>query len=208
VPRPFVVAAAATAAAWIPPVVFGRRWPDYRATRAFISELGATGAPDAAAVNVSFLVAGLLFVAACALIARQHGGGRAIAVLSLVSLVGWSYVVAAFVPCDSGCPAEGSATQTLHNTVGGLGYLAGAAGLLVAAGTPAARRTPAWLAAVAGSLALASLVGMGAPELGDVRGAMQRLGEAAVFSWLLAESFAIDRGRDAAPASGVRGRRT
>ncbi len=194
-PRPFVVAAAATAAAWIPPVVFGRRWPDYRAARDFISELGAAGAPDAAAVNASFFIAGVLFVATCALIARPRGGGRAIAVLSLVSLVGWSYVAAAFAPCDSGCPAEGSATQMLHNSVGGLGYLAGAVGLLLAAGTPAARRGPAWLAAVAGSVALASLIGMGAPELGDVRGAVQRLGEAAVFSWLLVEAYVVGRAR-------------
>jgi len=71
-------------------------------------------------------------------------------------------------------------------------------GLLLAAGTPAARRGPAWLAVVAGSVALASLVGMGAPELGDVRGAVQRLGEAAIFSWLLVEAFAVDRARQAA----------
>jgi hypothetical protein len=49
-----VLAAAATLAAWVPPIVFGLRWPDYRASRDFISELGAVGAPDAGTVNVSF----------------------------------------------------------------------------------------------------------------------------------------------------------
>jgi len=194
-----LLATAATLAAWLPPVVFGLRWPDYRASRDFISELGAVGAPDAAAVNASFLVAGLLFVATCAAIARRQGGDRAIAVMALVSMVGWSYVMAAFAPCDSGCPAEGSPTQVLHNAVGGLGYLAGALGLLLASMTRSATpRGPAWLAAAAGGIALGSLLGMGAPELAEVRGALQRLGEAALFSWLLVDAVAVSRARQTA----------
>lgn len=194
-PRPFLLAAAATLAAWVPPVVFGLRWPDYRASRDFISELGAAGAPDALAVNASFLVAGLLFVAACVIIARHQGHGRFTTAVVLVSLVGGSYVMAAFVPCDSGCPAEGSPAQMFHNTVGGLAYLAGGIGLLLAAGVRTMSRGPAWLAIGAGIIALASLVGMGAPELADVRGAMQRLGEAAIFTWLLVEAAAADPAR-------------
>jgi hypothetical protein len=187
---------AATLAAWVPPIVFGLRWPDYRASRDFISELGATGAPDASAVNVSFLAAGLLFMAACVLIARRKGGGRAMAALSLVSLVGVSYIVAAVVPCDAGCPSEGSATQMLHNGVGGLGYLAAAIGLFLAAGAPfPAPSGPRWLAAASGAIALASLMGMGAPELSGVRGAVQRLGEAGIFTWLLVEAAAVNRTR-------------
>lgn len=194
--RPFTLAAAATLVAWVPPVVFGLRWSDYRATRDFISELGAAGAPDAAAMNVSFLIAGLLFVAACVLIARRKGGGRAAAALALVSLVGVSYVMAAIVPCDAGCPSEGSLSQMLHNTLGGLGYLAGAIGLVLAASVPStAPGGPRWLAAAAGGIALASLMGMGAPELDDVRGALQRVGEAAIFTWLLVEAAAVDRTR-------------
>ena len=195
-PRPFLLAAAATLAAWVPPIVFGLRWPDYRATRDFISELGAAGAPDAAAVNVSFLVAGLLLVVACLSMARRTPGGRRAAALGLVSCVGWSYVMAAFVPCDAGCPAEGTATQMLHNAAGGLAYLAGGVGLLLAAGGRTGNAGgPAWLAIGAGIVALASLMGMGAPELADVRGAMQRLGEAAIFTWILVEAAAMDRAR-------------
>lgn len=195
-PRPFLLAAAATLAAWLPPIVFGLRWPDYRATRDFISELGAAGAPDAAAVNVSFLVAGGLLVVACLSMARRTPGGRRAVALGLLSCVGWSYVMAAFVPCDAGCPAEGSATQMLHNTAGGLAYLAGAVGLLLAAGGQTREGGgPAWLAVGAGIVALASLMGMGAPELADVRGAMQRVGEAAIFTWLLVDARAADRGR-------------
>lgn len=193
-PRPFTLAVAATVAAWLPPIVFGLRWPGYRASRDFISELGAAGAPDAGAVNVSFLVAGLLLVVACLAMARRTAGGRRAVALGLLSCVGWSYVMAAFVPCDAGCPAEGSATQMLHNASGGLAYLAGAVGLLLAAGGPAGEsRGPAWLAVVAGLVALGSLLGMGAPELADVRGALQRLGEAAIFTWLLVDAAAMDR---------------
>jgi hypothetical protein len=191
VPRPLAVALAATIVAWVPPVVFAVRWPEYRAARDFISELGAAGAPDASAVNLTFLAAGVLFVAACAAIARASQG-RALA-LSLVSLVGWSYVVAAFVPCDAGCPAEGSATQALHNAAGALGYLGGGIGLLLAAQAASSdRHAPAWLARVAGALAIAGLAGMGAPELADVRGVLQRVVELGVFGWLVVEARALE----------------
>lgn len=194
-PRPLLLAAAATLAAWLPPIVFGLRWPDYRASRDFISELGALGAPDAAAVNLSFVVAGGLLVVTCLSMARLGPGGRRAAALGLLSAVGWSYVMAAFVPCDAGCPAEGSASQMLHNAAGGLAYLAGAVGLLLAAGGRTDAGGPAWLSTGAGIIALASLLGMGAPELADVRGAIQRLGEAAIFTWLLVEAAAMDRAR-------------
>lgn len=182
--RPFLLAAAATAAAWLPPVVFGRRWPGYSPSRDFISELGAAGAPDAAAVNLTFLLAGVLFVAVCAALARAAGRGAV--ALALVSLVGWSYVVVAFAPCDAGCPAEGSPTQALHNTVGAVGYLGGGIGLLLLArGRESRRDAPAWLATAAGLLAIGGLVAMGAPELAGVRGAAQRVVEGGVFVWLL-----------------------
>ena len=173
---------AATVAAWLPPVVFGRRWPGYSPTRDFISELGAKGAPDAATVNLTFLLAGVLFVATCAALARRRGA----VALSLVSLVGWSYVVVAFAPCDAGCPAEGSATQALHNAVGALSYLAGGIGLLMASRAAAPERhAPSWLSAAAGLLAIGGLMAMGATELADVRGAAQRVVEGSVFAWLL-----------------------
>ncbi len=193
VSRPFALAIAATLVAWLPPVAFGYRWDDYRASRDFISELGAAGAPDAGTVNLTFLLAGALFVATCAAIAARTRRGYVH--LALASLVGWSYVVVAFVPCDAGCPAEGSSAQGLHNAVGALGYLGGGLGLLLAAPTASpGRHAPSWLAATAGLCAIGGLVAMGAPELADVRGAAQRVVEAAVFAWLL-----VDARRAAAP---------
>lgn len=182
--RPLILAVAATVAAWLPPIVFGLRWPGYSPSRDFISELGAAGAPDAAAVNLTFLLAGLLFVATCVTIARATRGSTT--AMMLASLVGWSYVVVAFAPCDAGCPADGSSTQALHNAVGALGYLGGGIGLLLAsrAGAPG-RHAPPWLSVAAGLLAIGGLVAMGAPELADVRGAAQRVVEGGVFVWLL-----------------------
>jgi hypothetical membrane protein len=181
----FPLAVLATVVAWAPPTAFGVLWPAYSPVRDYISELGAQGAPYAAAVNASFLAAGVLFVTTCLALSRRQSASRT--GLLLVSAIGWSYVVAAFARCDAGCPAEGSATQAVHNTVGALGYLLGGIGLLRVAGPLAKNHqdSAAVLARVAGLTALAGLIAMAAPELGDVRGLVQRVVEFGVFAWLL-----------------------
>ena len=82
-PRPFVVAALATVVAWAPPVAFGLRWPEYRAARDFISELGAASAPDRSLVNLSFLAAGayLALGQACSAITGHQAAAFVAAVL-------------------------------------------------------------------------------------------------------------------------------
>lgn len=199
------LALTATAVTWVPPLVFGWRWRDYSAPRDFISELGAVDAPDAAAVNVAFAVAGLLVVTLCIALARRLPALRL--AMTLMSAVGWSYLVAASVPCDAGCPAEGSGRQAMHNAVGALGYLLGGVGLFVAARPLLARGQTAlaWLARAAGVTALAGLMAMGTPELGDVRGASQRIVELGVFVWLLAAAWsrsATSGSSDRRPTSG------
>ena len=177
-----------------PPVVFGGRWPDYSAVRDYISELGAGGAPDAAAVNLSFAIAGVAVVWACGAL------GQAVPVLRrslwLVAAIGVSYIVAALAPCDAGCPADGSSRQMFHNISGAVGYLTGGTGLLLAGRALAANGRPvlAWGARLAGVMAVGGLVAMGAPELADVRGLTQRLVEVAAFTWLLAMAAATRRG--------------
>lgn len=52
-------------------------------------------------------------------------------------------------------------------------------------------------------MAIGGLVAMGAPELADVRGAAQRVVEAAVFAWLLVEARVAGQAGPG-PASGVR----
>ena len=114
-------------------------------------------------------------------------GAAAAGGLALVALIGVSWTVAGVLLCDAGCPAEGSASQAVHNTVGLLGYLGGAVGLLWL-GAPLKRTGAHWHAAVTtscGVVALAALAAMAAPALDEVRGLSQRVGEAAVFGWML-----------------------
>jgi hypothetical membrane protein len=185
--RPLAIAAAVVG--WVPPIVYGLGWPGYDPVRQFISELGATGAPDAAAVNVWFLVAGTLFVAAVWALSTAWAISRV--TIALVSAIGVSYVVAAFVPCDAGCPAEGSTMQAIHNTSGAFGYFLGGIGLIRSAQTFAAAGAPglAWFARCAGAIVLAGLMAIGAPELASSRGLAQRLLEAAAFVWLVATAW-------------------
>ena len=175
-------------AAHVPPLLFGLLEPGYHWTRDYISELGASGAAHAGAVNATFLAAGLLTVAACVALRRALPTGAAAAGgLALVALIGVSWTVAGVSPCDVGCPAEGSASQAVHNTVGLLGYLGGASGLLWL-GTTLKRTGAHWHAAVTttcGVVALAALAAMAAPALDEVRGLSQRVGEAAVFGCML-----------------------
>lgn len=196
------MAAVATAVAWIPPIVFGARWPDYSALRDFISELGAAGAPDAAAVNASFALAGVLFVATCLAVARAHAAWRV--GIALVSAAGWSYVVAAVVPCDAGCPAQGSSVQALHNTAGAAGYFFAGIGLLLLAGPVSRAGHPAIasLSRLAGVTAIGGLAAMGAPELEASRGALQRLVELGLFVCLLALARATSASSGRHPTSG------
>lgn len=172
-----------------PPLVFGARWPDYSAVRDFISELGARGAPDAAAVNLSFAAGGLAVLWACAVLARSRPALRG--AMWLVAAIGGSYVVAAVAPCDAGCPAEGSSTQALHNAVGALAYVTGGIGLLRAGAALKGRGTAglAWAARLAGIVAIGGVVAMAAPELSALRGLTQRTIELAVFGWLMAAAW-------------------
>lgn len=199
---PFPLAVVATVAAWVPPLVFGARWTDYSAARDFISELGAAGAPDAVAVNMSFAFAGALFIAACAVIGRGRPAWRV--GLALVSAAGWSYLAAAIVPCDAGCPAQGSSQQALHNGAGALGYFLAGIGLLLIAGPLSRDGRPARasLVRVGGVVAIAGLAVMGAPELEVVRGVIQRLVELGLFVSVLAVAQVTSASSAPRPTSG------
>jgi hypothetical protein len=94
----------------------------------YISELGAIGAPYANLVNLAgFLTIGLATaVFACATYAAL--GTTAVHRAGAICLLGISlgYLLAAFAPCDPGCPAVGSSRQAVHNVGGDRSDLAAA----------------------------------------------------------------------------------
>ena len=172
------------------PVVFGAMDPAYDASRDYISELGATGAPNAAAVNgFGFLPTGIVLslfaMAGWAVLPRSAG--------SFVGFVGIlffaaGYVGAAFFACDAGCrPSEPSFNQTMHSLFGLPGYFT--APVFMASLAIAARGWPGggWLSLVAGLGTVATAVGL-ASFLPDSpqSGFWQRVLEAGVLTWILA----------------------
>lgn len=94
--------------------------PGYDPARQYISELGAVGAPNAlvtnwlgffpAALSV-FMVMGYFLVSPVQKLAMRIGA-------SLCLGIGTGYLGAAVFPCDAGCPATGSFSQSIHNLTG------------------------------------------------------------------------------------------
>jgi hypothetical protein len=188
--------------ALVVPLAAGRARPGYDAAAQFISELGERGSPHGPLVSLAgFFPIGLLGLAFVAFGAGALGPlRRARAGALCFAAVPLAYVVAAFAPCDPGCPAVGGPTQALHNAFGGLEYAGGATALLLLASAFAA--TPAWRAwawptAVAALVVLASFGAL----LGGLgpRGALQRAAEAALFLWIAAVSVRLLRGVAAVP---------
>lgn len=170
-------------------------YPGYSHARQYISELGATGAPNGALVSLGgFLPIGVLLMFFCGLAARlePRGALRALGFAAL-SIFALSYVGAAFVRCDLGCPSQPTTpSQMLHNLFGLAGYLFGPVGLMLlgvsARGWPSGR----WLSPLAficGAVALAGFLAM----TGEMRGLVQRGVEGAMGAWILAYAFSIRR---------------
>ncbi len=185
------LATTALVVAHLPPVVFGALTPGYSAVSQFISELGAIGAPYGEVVSLgTFLPAGVLFVLTCLALTSRVPPTRAVRLgLALVSLIGISWIVAAFAPCDAGCPAEGSPRQALHNLSGLLAYSGGGIGFLVVAAAlrkAGATATRVALTAGCGVVLLVGLAAMASPELTPVRGALQRVMELTASAWIVA----------------------
>lgn len=172
--------------------------PDYSHFSQYISELGAEGAAHGALVSrAGFAPIGALFLAFLALAsgALPRGATTVAGVLAL-ALFGVSYFVAAFFPCDAGCPATGSLSQSVHNSVGGLGYAGATLGLALLAA--ALRASARWREFFAFTVACAAVVGaafaaMLTPELSELRGLSQRTAEAAVFLWVAFVSASLLR---------------
>ena len=182
-----VVAAAAVVA--VIDVVAGSRWEGYDRRAQFLSELGAKGAPDGAAVSAGFVLVGLLLAAAAFGIRRTSAKGLAVAGLLVVAGgFATSYVVAGIARCDPGCGAVEpvSTSQRVHDLVGSLGYTAALAGLVMAAldRRVTLGRATRVSAAVAAPIVVVLSAFMADESRAADRGLHQRIVEVLVFAWL------------------------
>ena len=172
----------------------GATYPGYDHLRQYISELGATGAETASAVNLAFEMSGILtalfWIGAMVVLPRT-----VLTVLGcgLSALNGVSFALAGVYACDFECSrADPSAAAELHDLYGGLGYLAAIVGMAVLAF--ASTRWPR-----AGKLWLLGLICTGIGLIGFVgividpefSGLLQRLAEGAIWVFLLATAAVI-----------------
>ena len=155
----------------------------------FISEINATGTPNAGVLGwVGFIP--LAMIAFSLLVSiRSKLRVRGISHVGWLLLFLWpfGYLAAALAPCDAGCPADGSSSQAIHNVVAAISYFGFALGTLLLALTP----KTAWPVRV-GLVLLATITVFGfllmaSYPMMEIRGAIQRyteIAQLAVF-WLL-----------------------
>lgn len=191
-------------AAWIAfsALAAGLAQPGYSHRSQFLSELGARGARHEDLMSLAgFLPAGLLLLAFAIFAARAAPGGAGTK-LGFAGLWFYAlgYVAAAFYRCDPGCDMiDPSTSQVVHTAIGGLGYVAGAASIILLG--VASRRWPGAgvlspLGIAGGIVALGALPLM-APEWA-YKGLAQRVVEAAVLSWIVACALYLRPSRSAA----------
>lgn len=187
---------------WGAVLIGGLVYPDYDPWRQYISELGATGAATGRAVSwLGFFPSGLLIVGFC-LIAAAIMRRNALAAVGLLLLAWYAFglIGAALYPCAFECQrAEPTLSQMLHDLIGGTGYLAGLAGLLLTA--VATRDTVAKGLAPLGyacfALAMIGFAGLVADV--EMRGLFQRVLEASLTVFLLAVGWKLAQGHLRAP---------
>ena len=196
------MAVAAVGLAVALPFVAALGWDGYSHRSQYISELGAQGAPDGAAVSVAFLVVGVLFAAWAALAAPRvaaavgvTGAATAVAVWMAGGGLGASYAVSAVARCEPGCPDEEvGAAQAVHNLVSSAGYTLAIAALVVfGLAVRRSARAPARRVGRAGLVAAPVLAAIGLAVLvaDDWRGLLQRLLDAGLYAWILAVAHLV-----------------
>ncbi|NJN51620.1 MAG: DUF998 domain-containing protein [Gammaproteobacteria bacterium] len=165
----------------------------YSHVRDYISELGAQGSPtQSQIVVVGFLpTAVLASILLWLLRTRVPRSPKSSLALLLLAAVPLAYLTAIFFPCDEGCPALGTTSQSIHNAFGLIEYVGAALGLFLLAKRADGNATPRWDWATlgAGVCVVAGVVLMGAPELADYRGGSQRLAECAILGWMFLMSL-------------------
>ncbi|CAN5411034.1 hypothetical protein BH10PSE1_BH10PSE1_22450 [soil metagenome] len=177
-------------------IVGGAVYPGYDHLREYISELGATGTVTGEAVSVVFIVSGLLMAAfwgLCIIILPRSGLAVTGFVFSILN--GFGLLFGGVFRCDFECLSESaSASQTLHEALGGFGYLFGVLGVFLVG--IAARKWPGAgrlfpLSLICGVPAVAALTFIG-PEF-EFYGAAQRVLELSIAVWTIAVALTVHR---------------
>ncbi|WP_347332882.1 DUF998 domain-containing protein [Marinimicrobium locisalis] len=167
--------------------------PGYSHFSQFISELNATGTPYAQVIGwLGFVPFGLLsgsLVFAAAKVVPVNGASRVGYWLIILQPI--AYIGSAFAPCDIGCPAEGSVSQTIHNLIALLTYLLTALGLALLSLTPKITVLMRVLWVVLATVWLMLFILMLESSLEQWRGILQRLAEWIVFSVLLISAWRL-----------------
>lgn len=170
-------------------LVGGTATANYSHVSQFISEFGATGAPNANAFSWAgfFPVGVLVCVTAIALWRGLPRSKLMHMVVLAVAMFGISYIISAVYPCDAGCqPARPSQSQVIHDLVGLFAYLCLPPALLAFAWQshrwPNARYL-SLLATAGGIIALLGIVALFTVERN--LGLVQRLMEGFFFVWLI-----------------------
>lgn len=160
--------------------------PGYSHVSQYISELNAVGTPFANTIGwlgfVPFGVfaAALLFAAAAK--APVRGASRLGYWLLLAEPI--AYIGSALAPCDLGCPVEGSLSQTLHNLLGLVTYVATTLAIALLSFTPGLKiwQRLGWIVLVILWFSLFAM--MLDSSLDPWRGLLQRLAEWLVYGVL------------------------
>lgn len=123
-------------------VAGGLVYPGYDHLTQFISELGATGTVTGPAISAAFIVSGLLLTLFWLLSARLLPGSfLSITGCGLGAVNGLGLTFGGVFPCAFECSlADPTPSAMLHDLFGGIGYMAGIAGICLIA--LAARRWP------------------------------------------------------------------
>lgn len=168
----------------------GAAWPGYDHLRQFISELGATGAPNGQTFSLwGFMVPGALLMVfpVAAFLALPRSAASLIG-FGLILLFASGAFFGGVYPCDLGCVTEGgSYSQHMHELLGLGGYLTAPLALLLVG--LASRRWPGAGGLFPLGIAGAVVAGVAMPMMVmdiEFDGAAQRALEGAMAIWILA----------------------
>lgn len=172
------------------PLIGGSLVQNYLHFENYISELGAVGTQFGTTISLGgFLLIGLLVI--CFLIVSKplvNFTGIAKVGYYFLFFIGFSYIGAAFAPCDIGCPAEGTMRQSIHNSLGVFEYIGGAIGLLMLSTSTHyqhGHNRYKFTLLFSSAVVFIAFIAMATPELAVWRGLIQRIAEVSLFGSLI-----------------------